>query len=322
MCAEAIRQMSLMLQSGGTEAFLHEGLSPGMRRCAIARDRLGESAEVTCESIPCRSMLTVVVYLTEYGGHSMWCDALPMALPHQVEGMMGVYDRSHRWKCTLQGPLDCVQFHFPRSRLDDQLHPAEGERSSLLDDAPARLSVCDPILKHLALASLPLLESKEGCRTQHGEQVMDAVVTHIARVYSHLRSRSTFERDRLAPWQIRKIVAYASAKIDERVTVKELASECALSSSHFSYLFKSTTGSTPHQWLLSRRIDLAKGLLRNTDESLASIASASGFSDQSHFTRVFSRRVKASPSMWRRVGRPGQFHATSADLNLPVAVND
>jgi len=314
MCADAGRQMSLMFQGGGVDASLYQGLCLGIQGCAIACERLGESAQARCESIAYRSMLTVVVYLSEYRGHSMWCDALPMVLPHQAEGTIGIYDRSHRWKCTPQGPLHCVQFHFHKSHLDKQFRAAQGERFSLLDGAPARLSVRDPILKHLALASLPLLESKEDCHAMHGEQIMDAVVTHIARACSYRKARSTFDRDRLAPWQIRKVIAYVSAKIDGRVTVEELASECALSSSHFSHLFKITTGSTPHQWLLSRRIELAKELLRNTDESLASIASASGFSDQSHFTRVFSRRVKASPSLWRRSGHHDPAHAAACRL--------
>lgn len=322
MCAETAVQMSLTYQGDRADALLRQGLSLGMPGCAIARERIDNSVAATCESMPYRSMLTVVVYLTEYRGHSMWCDALPMMLPHQAEGMIGIYDRSHRWKCTLEGPLHSVQFHFPKSRLDDQLRNAEGEGVLLLGDASARLSVHDPILKYLALASLPLLGSKKDCNIQHGKQLMDAVVTHIARAYGEPRIRSTFDRDRLAPWQIRKVFAYVAAKIEGRVTVEELASECALSPSHFSYLFKITTGSTPHQWLLGRRIELAKGLLRNTHESLASIASASGFSDQSHFTRVFSRRVKASPSMWRRSGRLDRIYATSADLNPPMAAND
>lgn len=113
MCAETVRQMSLTYQGDRADAFLHQGLRSGMPGCAIARERIDNSVAATCESMPYRSMLTVVVYLTEYRGHSMWCDALPMMLPHQAEGMIGIYDRSHRWKCTLEGPLHSVQFHFP-----------------------------------------------------------------------------------------------------------------------------------------------------------------------------------------------------------------
>jgi transcriptional regulator GlxA family with amidase domain len=43
--------------------------------------------------------------------------------------------------------------------------------------------------------------------------------------------------------------------------------------------------------------------LLNTDQSLCEIALASGFADQSHFTRVFSERIKASPAAWRRAQR-------------------
>jgi len=52
--------------------------------------------------------------------------------------------------------------------------------------------------------------------------------------------------------------------------------------------------------LVTQRIERAKQLLLNTNQSLCEIALAAGFADQSHFTRVFSQRIKASPAAWRR----------------------
>jgi len=56
----------------------------------------------------------------------------------------------------------------------------------------------------------------------------------------------------------------------------------------------------PHQWLLKVRVERAKEQLLNSDASLADIAVDSGFADQSHFTRVFTKHVGASPGQWRR----------------------
>jgi AraC family transcriptional regulator len=50
-------------------------------------------------------------------------------------------------------------------------------------------------------------------------------------------------------------------------------------------------------------VERAKQLLLNTDQSLCEIALTTGFADQSHFTRVFSERIKASPAAWRRAKR-------------------
>jgi len=288
------------MQSEAADGGSCSGIAVASQRCSITHDRVESPNDVMCTAQPHRTMLTALVYLEDYIGHDMWCDSRRIVLPFQSEGMVGIYDRSHRWHSVIRRPLHCVQFHFPKSRLDRMMGGTEGKGVVLLDGLPARLSLFDPLLKYLALASLPLMQGRGQSNTSYAEQVMDAVIGHVARTYCRLTAKSTFDRDRLVPWQIRKINTLVSSNIEGRLTVDELATVCALSPSHFTYLFKNTTGCTPHQWLLNRRIELAKRLLVHTDEPLASIASASGFSDQSHFTRVFSRRMKASPSAWRR----------------------
>ena len=269
-------------------------------RCAIDYEPSHSRDACIHHSRSHRSMFTVWVYLANCVGHDMWCDSEHMALTFQSEGMIGIYDRQHAWTCRIREPLNCMQFHFPKSLLDPHMAGIDGQAVELLEGKPAKLSVFDPILKYLALACIPLLQSSGAARSAYLQQVMDAVVSHVARTHCRARARSTFDRDRLALWQIREVDSIVSSKIDDKLSVERLARACSLSISHFSYLFKNSTGYTPHQWLLGRRIDLAKTLLTETDEPLASIASAAGFSDQSHFTRVFSRRVKASPSAWRR----------------------
>ncbi|MCY1249297.1 HTH-type transcriptional activator RhaR [compost metagenome] len=59
-------------------------------------------------------------------------------------------------------------------------------------------------------------------------------------------------------------------------------------------------GSTPFRWLLQQRIEKAKDLLQFSPTSLSEIATACGFSDQSHFTRAFVQAVGATPRQWRR----------------------
>jgi AraC family transcriptional regulator len=56
----------------------------------------------------------------------------------------------------------------------------------------------------------------------------------------------------------------------------------------------------PHQWLTEQRIALSKEELRDDGLSLSDVATECGFSDQGHFTRVFTRIVGASPGAWRR----------------------
>jgi AraC-like DNA-binding protein len=90
------------------------------------------------------------------------------------------------------------------------------------------------------------------------------------------------------------------AKSQGNVSIEEIASACNLSRSYFIHAFRETTHRTPHQWLLERRIDRARDLLKHSDYSLSEIAIACGFSDQSHFTRIFSQWVGVPPGAWRR----------------------
>jgi AraC-like DNA-binding protein len=85
-----------------------------------------------------------------------------------------------------------------------------------------------------------------------------------------------------------------------RIRLSEVARECGLSVSHFARSFKTSFGTSTHQWLMQHRIDRAKQLMSQTNMSLIDIAIQSGFNDQAAFTRTFHQLVGVSPGRWRR----------------------
>ena len=111
-------------------------------------------------------------------------------------------------------------------------------------------------------------------------------------------------RGGLAPWQERRTKEFVLAHLNRNISLDELAAECQLSASHFARAFRKSVGLPPHQWLLERRVDRAKDLLRTRSVAIAEVGLACGFGDQSHFTRTFSRFVGQSPAAWRRVNAP------------------
>ena len=107
-------------------------------------------------------------------------------------------------------------------------------------------------------------------------------------------------RGGLAGWQERRAIAYMEERLDQSFPVSDVADACGLSVNHFSRAFRRSIGKPPHRWLLDRRIQRAQDMLRINHLSLADIALACGFAEQSHFTRVFTRTVGMPPGAWRR----------------------
>ena len=98
-----------------------------------------------------------------------------------------------------------------------------------------------------------------------------------------------------------KLISRVNARSDCRLTVAEMAATVGLSESWFSHVFKQTTGKTPLQWQLEKRIALAQKLLLESDLSVAGIAAQLGFSDQAHLTKAFRQIAGETPAIWRRM---------------------
>ena len=81
-------------------------------------------------------------------------------------------------------------------------------------------------------------------------------------------------------------------------TLADLAALAGIGKFQLLRRFKKAYGTTPHDWLLQRRADRARGLIRN-GLGLSEAAASSGFADQSHMTRVFMRRYGFTPGAWR-----------------------
>ena len=87
--------------------------------------------------------------------------------------------------------------------------------------------------------------------------------------------------------------------LGEPPTLASLAAPLGLSPYQLLRRFSQAYGITPHAWLLQCRAERARGLIRH-GSSLADAATAAGFADQSHLTRVFGQRYGYSPGLWQR----------------------
>ena len=134
------------------------------------------------------------------------------------------------------------------------------------------------------------------------EYIALAFFSYIVHAYGDLPIRR-FVRGGLAPWQLRRAYEFIDANLSGDLSISDVAQQCGLSSSYFTRAFRRESGLPPHRWLMKRRMQRAKELLREPGLRLAEIAQMCGFADQSHFTRVFSQSENCSPGRWRRLHR-------------------
>ncbi|MCQ1059327.1 helix-turn-helix domain-containing protein [Photobacterium sp. DNB23_23_1] len=99
---------------------------------------------------------------------------------------------------------------------------------------------------------------------------------------------------------IKAIEKYVEKHINHKITVAQLAGCVYLSESQFHYQFKAHTGLTPHQYVLSKRVQYAKQLIEQGGLTLSHVAHLSGFSGHSSLTHAFSKHLGTSPSRYRK----------------------
>lgn len=105
----------------------------------------------------------------------------------------------------------------------------------------------------------------------------------------------------LPPRRLQRVFSHIRENISRDLSVSELAEVVGMSQYYFSKLFKMSTGTTPHQYVMRQRVERAQELLRETRVALAEIATQVGFETQSHFTSVFRRLVGATPKHYREM---------------------
>ena len=90
--------------------------------------------------------------------------------------------------------------------------------------------------------------------------------------------------------------------LDQPIGLADLAGVACVSTFHFSRMFRAKTGLPPHRYLAELRIERAKTLLLRGELSLAEVALACGFSDQSNFGRAFRKACGSTPAAFQTAG--------------------
>jgi len=100
-----------------------------------------------------------------------------------------------------------------------------------------------------------------------------------------------------------ELLAWMTGRLDQPVTVVELARKAQMSPRNLTRHFHAVTGTSPLQWLLTQRVNRAQELLENTDHSIGRIAERCGLGTGATLRRHFNRQVGVPPETYRRTFR-------------------
>jgi AraC family transcriptional regulator len=107
-------------------------------------------------------------------------------------------------------------------------------------------------------------------------------------------------RGGLGSARLRRIKELVHAKMEDDLSLDEMAQSVGLSTAHFARMFRKSTGATPHQFVLRQRIERAKAMLRAPNSRVLDVAVACGFKTQQHFAQVFRDVCRVSPTEYRQ----------------------
>jgi AraC family transcriptional regulator len=265
---------------------------------AVTEIRCDDPLPATSGSIQREDAFLIGLHFRDFPARRYWEDGQQAPVHDLRAGEITLYDLKRDPIVHLEKPYHSLLFYLPRAALNAITDDASAPRIGDLAYKPGA-GITDVTISSLGSTMLSALFRPDEANRLFVDHVMFAVAAHVAQAYGGMRPKPPPAQGGLAPWQARRAKEILSANLDG-VPLKELARECQLSVSHFSRAFRHTTGAAPHNWLLARRIEVAKEKLRDRQLSLSDVALACGFCDQSHMTRVFSRLVGVSPGAWRR----------------------
>jgi AraC family transcriptional regulator len=202
---------------------------------------------------------------------------------------------SARWD--IPGPVNVFQLYLPHRTLERVAGEAD---TSAPRELLERTGHPDPIISRLLISASDAIVGSAALDALFRHQLNDLLATRL--LAAHAGAPAVFQPalGGLAPTTLRRAIERLHSDVDTDVSLAALASDAGLSRFHFCRAFKESTGLSPHAWLRQHRLEQAMKMLRDTDDSVVSIAAALGYASQTAFAAAFRKLTGETPSDWRR----------------------
>jgi AraC family transcriptional regulator len=202
----------------------------------------------------------------------------------------------------LEGRLETLHLYLRDAVLREVAADLAGDPDRVV--LAPQLGERDIVIEALALEMRDALNSADVATPLYVDYVARVLAARLLRMHSsRCGPLPAAPREGLNRIQISRALEFMQARIDQRLTLAEVAAATGLSETHFARQFKRALGIAPHQKLMNLRVERAKEMLLWGDRAIVEIALACGFAHQEHLTRVFRRTVGSTPAVFRRSAR-------------------
>ena len=190
----------------------------------------------------------------------------------------------------------------------------DAQRSTSFSEVVSAHSPIDPILAETGEVASLSLRQLQSAVADISRALNEALrddrtnaVQYLRRAEKSLRpaaqpeiSGTVNSGPRLTRWQQRRVLEHIETRLATPLRNRELAALVDFSEFHFNVAFRNSLGTSPHEFLIRRRIERAQQLMLSTDMPLCDIAAECGLADQAHLSRLFRKFVGETPAAWRK----------------------
>jgi AraC family transcriptional regulator len=271
----------------------------------------------TAASSPGRSTLTAA--LSNFSAGWTRVDAKPYAIVcmHIGPSVEVTCERGGRLRHgrEVAGDLDIIPAHTPAAwetkqggttlvmRVPDELLRSVAVE---LDMDPNNVEIADrfqlrdPFIEHIGWAIKADLESGGAAGRLFRESLGTALAARLLQRHSRRSLPMRDPQGGLSAWKLKLVISHIEDNLESELSLAEIAQVAGVSVSHLKTLFRRSTGTPVHQYILRRRVERAKQLLQDQNLSIAQIAFATGFAHQSHLARHMRKILGVTPAAARK----------------------
>lgn len=159
--------------------------------------------------------------------------------------------------------------------------------------SPQQINAIVQLIRRLTAAS-------DSCMQSSLRSIAHLLLWEVALSTKQVRNSVPTRRKLLDASKIRTIDQFVEANLEEPLTLGQLAQHAGLSRYYFLRSFKEATGLSPLQYVIGKRVERARIMLRDGSGSIAEVAYATGFSSQSHLNWAFKRHFGVTPGTFKK----------------------